>query len=263
MTDPDLHLPSSALPLPASAALPKRSQHSGYLTTEDQTIQSSQAAKLRSLWAHLAIGSAGVIVVSAFYILSPSVAVTPTFGQDMEAVRLVSLTDAGTMRLAGLFGVLADPFITIGALGLGSAYLTAGRTREAIGFYWLAVAALLYTFADAPGGFAIKPSAQAGIATFSVIKPLFDALLSGASLGYGLSAICLGWPLKPTSMAEPRWVMRALSLTGLIVATSGLACMLGAKAGLPLGAGLTVLTTLYTALGISQMRRSASLKEFQ
>jgi hypothetical protein len=177
------------------------------------------------LWAHLAMGSAGVIVVSLCYILSPAPAVTPTLGQDLEAVRLVSLTDAGTMRLAGL--------------GLGCAYLGAGHAREAVGFYWLALAALLYTMADALVGFA-------------VIKPFFDTMLSGASLGYGLSAIFLGWPSKSAVIAMPRFVMRALLPTGLVVAVSGVACMLGAKAGLPLGAALTVLTTLYTALGLSQ-----------
>jgi hypothetical protein len=196
------------------------------------------------------------MVVSLLYILSPSAAVTPTLGSDLEAARLLTLTDTGTMRWAGVCGVLADPFITIGALGLGTLRLSTGHTRQALGFFWLAVAALLYTLADALVGFSVKPAAQHGLAVFSALKPLFDAMLSGASLGYGLSALLLAWPSTSSPLQGPSYLTRLLLPIGLLVSTSGVACMLGASAGLPLGAGLTALTTLYTALGLWHARAS-------
>jgi hypothetical protein len=161
----------------------------------------------------------------------------------------MALTDTGTMHWAGLCGVLADPVIAVGALGLGCLRLSSGDTRQALGFCWLAIAAILYTLADALVGFAVKPAAQHGIAVFSTVKPLFDALLSGASMGYGLSALSLGWPSAASPSQGPRYLMRMLPPIGLLVASSGAACILGLKAGLPLGAGLTLLTSVYAVLG--------------
>ncbi|MGC4060788.1 MAG: hypothetical protein QM749_08035 [Aquabacterium sp.] len=194
--------------------------------TQRRQALDHQHPMARRFWGHLALGSAGVMVVSVFYILSPSAAVTPALGGDLEAARSMTLTDVGTMHWAGLCGVLADPVIAIGALGLGGLRLSGGHTREALGFFWLAIAALLYTLADALVGFSVKPAAQHGLASFSSIKPLFDAMLSGASLGYGLSALLLAWPWVASPLRGPGYLVRH--------AASRRRTGLGGRDGLPL-----------------------------
>jgi hypothetical protein len=196
-------------------------------------------------WTHLALGSAGVIAVSACYLLAPALAVSPHLGVDMTLARDAALSDRGYLQLVGVLGLLADPAIAVGALLLARS----SERRHAIGMYWLAAAALLFTVVDALAGFALLAAAKASVATFSVAKGLFDAFTGCASVGYGLSAILIAWPPTASAAIGPTGLMLAFRLVGFVVASCGGAVLFGAAVGQPLGLGLAILTTLFTALG--------------
>jgi hypothetical protein len=166
---------------------------------------------------------------------------------DMALARDAASSDRGHLRLVGVLGILADPAIAVGAFVLAQA---AGAGRQAVGLYWLATAALLFTIVDALAGFALVASAKAGIETFIVVKPVFDALTGSASFGYGLSAILIAWPSPASTPLGPRVLMLALGIVGANVAIAGTAVLLAFNAGLALGLGLAVLTLLLTLLGV-------------
>lgn len=217
-----------------------------------------QSSKQRDwAWIHLAFGSAAVMVVSVFYVLSPSLAVSANLGVDLELARVATLTDSGHMRMAGLLGVLGDPFIVIGAHALAIASKPRVTQRQVLGFYWLAAAALIFTIVDALVGFALPAAARAGLQAFSVAKPLFDALTCGASVAYGISAVLVGWPAPLAAPAAPRWLANALVVVGLVTAVAGAATLGGLNGGLFIGVGLTLLTTLYTILGVKNAYSSS------
>lgn len=210
-------------------------------------------------WFQVAFGSASVIVVAVFYVLSPPLAISANLGVDFEAARQATLLDHGFLRIAGMFGAMGDPIITVGALSAAVDLHRSGSMLRAHGLYWLGAVALLYTIYDAMAGFALVPAAQGGAATFGVVKPLIDALLCGASFGYGISGIMAGWPMTSEPPLGPRWLMIGLLLAGLLLIGSSVATIIGMDGGLAIGVGLTVMTTLYTVLGAVNLR-TARLK---
>jgi hypothetical protein len=204
----------------------------------------------RWAWAHVSLGSLGVLAVSLFYFLSPLAAVTPELGADLAPARAAALTDSGFMRMIGAVGVLADLIIAVGLLALAHATPRLGGGRRALGFCWLACAALVFTLVDALAGFSLRASAAAGLTTFAVIKPLFDVLTGAGAFGYGAGALLVAWPGADGAALAPRPLALAISVVGAVLAVAGPACVWGVSAGPLVGLGLTLETALFAALAV-------------
>ncbi len=198
-------------------------------------------------WTHVALGAAGVIGVCLCYALAPDLAVGPDMTVNLEAARAAALGDTGAMRIAGILGVLTDPIVTIGAFALAAASKDA---RIAHGFYWLGACALIFTFVDWLVGFGLRASAQSD--AFFIVKPLFDALIAGASFAYGVSAILIAWPSR--AAIGPRILTLPLFVFGLLLAGVSAAVTMGAGGlGRIVGLGIAALTIFYLALAITQL----------
>lgn len=207
----------------------------------------------RWAWGHVAFGSAGVIAVSVLYFLAPTLAISANLHVDSTLARDAALSDRGQLRWIGVLGVLADPAIAVGAFLLAQ---RAAGACQAIGMYWLAIAAVLFTLVDALAGFALLPAAAVGASTFGITKALFDALTGCASVGYGLSALLIAWKPQAAVALAPPALLWPLGLTGLEVACCGAAVLLGFDAGLPLGLGLSLLTTWFTCVAAWNLAHS-------
>jgi hypothetical protein len=202
---------------------------------------------LRASWMHLALGSAGVIVVSLLYFLSPPELVGANLGQDLVQAQMLAASRGQLLPWIGVAGVLADPLIAVGAFALAARMPS---ERATLGMYWLATAAIVFTLVDLSLGFAVPATATGARETFALAKHTFDALTGAAAFAYGISALLLA------PIANQRLLSRSLSLVGACVTLAGVAVLLRINASLPLGAGLTLLTTLYTWLGLREPRRS-------
>jgi len=198
-------------------------------------------------WFHVALGSAGVILVSVFYFCAPPMAAGPNLRVDMIAAVAATLTDRGALRYAGVTGAIVDPMIAVGAFLL--TLVQRGSTRRSVALYWLAASALLFTVADIFAGFMLRESAAAGVSSFAFVKPCFDALVASSSFGYGLSAFLLGQASQADERRGRRALGVALMIIGAGVTLSAIAILSGANAGAFLGLGLTLETTLFTLLG--------------
>ncbi len=218
--------------------------------TKERTLTSAHGDEHgpRWAWAHVALGSAGIVAVSLFYVLSPAAAVIPALGADLAPARAAALTDAGFMRLAGATGVLSDLLAAAGALGLAQAASKKRGERQAIGFYWLACSALIFTLVDALVGFSLRASAAAGLATFAVIKPLFDVLTAAGSFAYGAGSLLIAWPSSDGIAIGPRRLALAVIVVGALLAVAGPASAWGLAAGQLIGLGLTLQTVLLTVV---------------
>lgn len=214
--------------------------------------------RINLAWAHVALGSAGVVAVCVFYVLSPPLAISANLNVDLESARAAAIADTGFLRLAGIFGALVDPFITVGAIALAVSLQKRDAERQAVGLYWLGAVALLYTVYDTTAGFALRAAALGGPATFSVVKVLIDALLCSASLGYGISGVLVGWPDSKHPPIGPRFLRLGLIVVGLVLIASSLATIIGLNGGLAIGLALGVsillMTSLYTWLGLLNLR---------
>ena len=201
---------------------------------------------MRASWLHLALGSGGVIGVSVLYFLSPPELVGANLGQDLASMPSLAIANGQLLPWIGLTGVLADPAIAIGAFALAAGFVDQGKERAALGMYWLATAAILFTLVDLVLGFGV-PAAVATSTTFALAKRTFDALTGAAAYAYGVSALLLA--RESDGLASPT-LARALLVVGALVAAAGVAVLLRFNVALPLGAGLTLLTTLYTWLAL-------------
>ncbi|MDB4986218.1 MAG: hypothetical protein JWN04_1396, partial [Myxococcaceae bacterium] len=194
-------------------------------------------ATMRASWLHLALGSAGVMIISVLYFLSPPELVGANLGQDLAAAQSLARAKGQLLPWIGLAGIIADPAIAIGAFALASSFVERRMERAALGMYWLAMAAVIFTLVDLVLGFAV-PSCLAAPATFALAKHLFDALTGAAAFAYGVSALLLA--RESDGLASPA-LSRALFVVGALVAVAGLSVLLRLDVALPLGAGLTTL----------------------
>ncbi|MEY4511258.1 MAG: hypothetical protein RLZZ450_3380 [Pseudomonadota bacterium] len=201
---------------------------------------------MRTSWLHLALGSAGVIGVSVLYFLSPPELVGANLGQDLALAESLAVANGQLLPWIGVAGIVADPAIAIGAFALASSFIERRMERAALGMYWLATAAIIFTLVDLVLGFGV-PAAVGVPAAFALVKHTFDALTGAASYAYGVSALMLA---RESDGLASRALSRALLVVGALVAAAGVSVLLRVNAALPLGAGLTVLTTLYSWLGL-------------
>jgi hypothetical protein len=210
-------------------------------------------------WIHVAISCAGVLLVSACYLLSPPEVVGANLLQDLSVAQSATLTERGFMRWIAIGGLLINPTGAIGAFGLAQSAGKAGSQRQVIGFYWLAITAIIFLFVDLLLGFGLPAAARGELAGFAFAKRLFDGLTGAGSFAYGLSAVFLAWPSHShaTTLA-PRALMRALLAVGVIVTTAGPLVLLRVNAGLVAGLGQVALTMLYGAVSLYNLSAAAA-----
>jgi hypothetical protein len=152
------------------------------------------------------------------------------------------------MHLAGLFGMPGDVLYGAAALLLGVIELTRGRGLAAIGWFVLAISAIIFVVVDATVGFVLAQSANE--AAFVAVKRLFDALflLGTATFGLGTVAAFTG----RLRAGEPARLLYGLAVaTGVVATLSGMAGLLGIGVN-PHILGLSIASgaTLFTVIGI-------------
>lgn len=202
--------------------------------------------------ASVALGSLGVVVTSAFYSLSPSVAALPVAPSRVTEAFVAAQSDGGAMWAAGTTGMMGDLVFAAGALALAAAQLSRGGGAEPLGWIWIALSNLLFTVVDAVVGRVLQPVSGLPDAqvTFAAIKWLFDALFATGTFAFGVGAILA---LAPTLARPGASVDRVLAGSGVaigaVAAMAGVLCLFGADLGRVLGLTIALGSVLFTIIG--------------
>jgi hypothetical protein len=177
-----------------------------------------------------ALGAAGVVITSAFYVLSPPAVAGPVQPLALAAAMSGAVRGAATLRIAGTVGIFGDLIWATAALLLAGALARRGRGVAAAGWIALFLSIVIFTFVDGMTGYVFPPLAASGDATaFEGLKRLWDMLflLGTAAYGAGVVAALSG----DTGGERPR-VDRILAYALILV---GLVGGLDAVAGLVIG----------------------------
>ncbi|MDR2011888.1 MAG: hypothetical protein LBQ20_02315 [Rhodanobacter sp.] len=196
----------------------------------------------------LALGTAGVMVTSAFYGISPPQAALPVIPVDFAAAASAAPRGQATMHLAGLFGVLGDVLYCAAGLLLGAIELVRGRGFAAIGWFLIAISGIVFVGVDALVGFVLAQSANE--AAFAAVKRLFDVLflLGTATFGLGVLAAFAG---RLRAGENARLLYGFAVAMGCVATLSGLAGLLGMAVNPHiLGISIAGSATLFTVIGI-------------
>lgn len=197
----------------------------------------------------LALGSAGVVVTSLFYGLSPPEAAMPMMTGDVPAAARAAREAAGLMRGAGLAGVPGDIAMAASTLLLGALASVRGHSIAALGWFLIAISTIIFTMVDALVGFVLAPAAMSDAALFMALKRLFDILFLSGTLAFGVGAIATMRQIDPAIL--PQWSRVAVGGIGLVAAVSALLIMAGVL--LPahiIGLSIAAGAVSYTLIGI-------------
>jgi hypothetical protein len=215
-----------------------------------------------------ALGAAGVVVTSAFYLLSPPAAAGPVQPLDLAAAMAGAVRGAVTLHAAGVVGIVGDLVWATAALLIAQALSRRGRGVAAAGWIALFLSIVIFTLVDGMTGYVFPPLAAANNApAFEGFKRLWDMLflLGAATYGAGLTAVC-GAELATPVAAVNRYLAFALLLVGLIGGAGALAGLAGFT-GLPtdkiVGASIGVGSALLipASLQIASSRKSADRQD--
>ncbi|WP_155904991.1 hypothetical protein [Methylopila sp. M107] len=174
----------------------------------------------------VAASAASIVAVSAFYVLSPPAAIDPALDVDPVAAAAAAVEGARTMRLAGLFGVIGDLVLALGALLLMAEAAIERRSSAAAGWGAVALSALVFEIVDALAGF-VLPAAGASPEVFLGLRNLYAALFLAGTATFGAGALLL-------ARGEPR-LGRLLGGLCVIDGVLAIAAVALVFAGLPLG----------------------------
>jgi hypothetical protein len=178
-----------------------------------------------------ALGAAGVVITSAFYLLSPPAVAGPVQPLDLAAAMSGAIRGASTLRAAGSVGIFSDLIWATAALLIAQALARRGRGVAAAGWIALFLSIVIFTFVDGITGYVFPPLAVDGdVAAFEGLKRLWDMLflLGTAAYGAGVVAALSG----DTGRDRPR-INRILAYALIVVGVIG---GLDAVAGLVIGA---------------------------
>lgn len=205
-----------------------------------------------------ALGSLGVVATSAFYALSPPAAALPGPFDQTQALA-GAIAGAATLHAAGAIGVFSDLVLTIGAGLVGLEAVRRGRAVAAAGWIAIALAAVIFTFVDAIGGFVLSPLAVAKEASaFIGFKLLFNTLflLGTIAFGAGAAAAMASETRSRPPLVGPRLAVAA-ALIGLFGIVAASACFFGASFELALGASIGLGAVAFTFVGAQVAQRAA------
>jgi hypothetical protein len=199
----------------------------------------------------LAIGAAGVIVTSAFYVLSGPAASLPGGAAAMDAARAATAHAAGTMRVASLFGMPSDVVFTVGGLMFAASKRRQGAALAYAGWLAMGISGILFTIVDAMVGHVLPAAAAAGDAAYVGVRALFDVLFAVGGWAFGLGALAASWSARGREYRwrAAAWLMRVSGVLGIVANAGwllglpgapliGPAIALGAAAVLVLAAGI-------------------------
>ncbi len=225
----------------------------GMAATAEQGFSATARRDVAAFWGGLALalGSAGVVVTSVFYKLSPLAAAMPVLPADYAAARAGAIAGASTMRLAGLFGVSGDVLITAGAFLLAGLWLRNGRGAGALGWLLIGISTIVFTVVDALVGFVLTATAAEEASGFIAAKSLFDALFMQGTACFGLGAVLFALPeVFGNSRFTPRLLAVAALLVGALAAASGLGGLMGFNLHNPIGLSVISGSALFTVIGL-------------
>jgi hypothetical protein len=181
--------------------------------------------------ALLVIGAAGVIVTSAFYVLSGPVASLPGGAAGgMEAARAATAHAAGTMRAASLFGMPSDVVFTVGGLMFAASKRRQGAALAYAGWLAMGISGILFTIVDAMVGHVLPAAAAAGDAAYVGARSLFDVLFAIGGWAFGVGALAASWSAQSREYRwrAAAWLMRVSGVLGIVANTGWLLGLPGA-----------------------------------
>lgn len=214
-----------------------------------------------------AIGSAGVLLISAIYASAPPEAVTPLpEGFALEAAFKASRNAAMRLQTAGTVGLVADILL------IGGCAVLAIRAGSSLGqrlfWIWIGASTAIFVVVDGLAGEVMPSLLQSGdLATYRLARGAFDLafVIGDATFGAGLIA---AWFAKSDWAA---WLRSLALLGGLIaelafvlrLAGQTIPMLFGASVGLAAVVGLLcACSELIRADPIALAARPAATAEF-
>jgi len=233
-------------------------------STASQRVPEGIEDRSAAVWggAGIALGSLGVVVTSAFYLASPQAAAMPHATLDLNLAIEGAVRGAGTMRLAGFFGVLGDVTIAAAALMIGIDQITRKRAATAFGWLLISICVVLFAIVDSMVGYVLSPvasqawsGAQAGGGAFLAVKSLFDTLFLLGTTAFGAGATLA---LGADALGRARDVSRVLAVPAVIIglagAVAGIVCLAGADFHVLIGPSVVGNAVVFTLVGLQLAR---------
>ncbi|MGE3371385.1 MAG: hypothetical protein AB7I79_21745 [Rhizobiaceae bacterium] len=203
----------------------------------------------------LALGSAGVVLTSIFYLLSPPHAAAPVIPPNLQAALEGAVSGAATMRGAGLSGVPGDMLIAAAGLSIGLGEALRGRGLATLGWFLVALSTMIFAIVDALVGFVLPPTAASAPEAFPGAKYLFDILFIAGTFTFGIGAILALWPRRrDPEIRLPRFLLFPAIIFGAVAAFGGIAGGLGANTYQVMGLGILGGALVFTLIGVSIAR---------
>jgi hypothetical protein len=207
----------------------------------------------------VALGSAGVVVTSAFYALSPPVAALPAQPFDPALALVGSVAGARTMYAAGMVGIFADVVMAAGALLVMAELVRRAKGFAALGWAMMLLSIIVFTFVDAIVAHVLGPLAamKEGAVAFPGFKRLFDALFLLGTAAFGAGAIvALVSDFRASVPLAHRPIALLGALAGLAAVISAAACFMGFPVEQGVGLSIGLGAALFVAIGL-QIARAA------
>lgn len=204
----------------------------------------------------VALGSASVVMTSLFYILSPTSIVTPVLQALPDAVS-AAREGAGTMRIAGSFGVFGNLVLAVGCVLMSCELTLQGRAVAAAGWATILMSLVVFEIVDGLFGFVLPQAAAdpAGIPVFLAFRNLYAVFFLVGTAAFGLGAILALVPDRSTGRA---W--RLLSMAGMVNGALGLVAALVTFFGLPferlVGLSVGLGAIVFVGIGIETATKS-------
>jgi len=205
----------------------------------------------------VALGSAGVVVTSVFYALSPSAAALPAQPLDRALALAGSIAGARIMYAAGTVGIFADLVMAAGALLITAELVRRTRGLAAIGWAVMLLSIIIFIFVDAIVAHVLGPLAATkdGAVAFVGFKRLFDVLFLLGTVAFGAGAIlALGSDLRASAPLARRPLSLIGVLAGLATVIAAVACFFGFPLEQGVGISIGFGAALFVAIGLQIAR---------
>ena len=207
----------------------------------------------------LALGSAGVVVTSALYAVSPPAAALPAQPLDLSHAMSGAISGARTMYAAGTIGIFADVVAAAGALLVAADLARRGRGVAALGWALVLMSIVIFTFVDVIVAYLLSPLAamKDGASAFAGFKRLFDVLFLLGTATFGAGALlALLTDLRASEPLASRPLALAGALTGFGAVLSAVACFFGVPLEQSVGISIGLGAALFAVIGV-QIARAA------
>jgi hypothetical protein len=208
-----------------------------------------------------ALGAAGVVITSAFYVLSPAAAAGPVQPLVLAVAMSGAVQGATTLHIAGTVGVFGDIVWATAALLIAQELGRRGRGAAAAGWIALFLSIVIFTFVDGMTGYVFPPLARANnTSAFEGFKHLWDMLFLLGTVAYGAGVTsAFAAELSRGAPAVNRWLAYALvavAVVGGVAALAGFAGFTGLPTDKIAGASIGLGSALFVPASL-QIARSA------